>query len=104
MASTAATPIVMPTIVSDVCNRLRRRARMAMVKLDRNGTLAPSLQSGRPVLAALRPNRRQLGRRSAVRVVRRVAHNAPVREADDARPVLGHLWFGGDEHDRNAPL
>ena len=38
IASTAATPIVMPMMVSDVCSRLRRNARKAMARLERVGT------------------------------------------------------------------
>src|SRR5882762_7169825 len=38
IASTAATPMVMPPMVSDVCSRLRRSARKAMAKLERVGT------------------------------------------------------------------
>src|SRR6185503_20329201 len=98
IASTAATPIVMPTIVSDVCRRLRRSARMAMASVER--VIMFVRQPRRAVLRLLRRaerNRRELLGSGAPRRVRLIRDDAAVLEPDDPRPVFGHLRLVGYE-------
>src|SRR5579864_2584453 len=101
MVSTDATPIVMPTTVSDVCSLLRCSARKAMARLERAGTRVPS---GSDVFDGAERDRLELRRRGAARRVGPIRYDATVLEADDAGAVFSHLRLVRDENDCNTPF
>ena len=105
---TAATPMIMPSIVSAVRILLRFSALTAIRRIIRNDMAAP--YAGQPTVASDR--RRPLGaQRVHAELVRRPAARAPairddltVAERHDARAVLGDVHLVRDQHHGDAAL
>src|SRR6476469_10398338 len=100
IASTAATPIVMPTIVSDVCRRLRRRARTAMASVERVNMFIGTLS----FLDRAERHGREFLRGCPPRRVGLIRNDAAVLEPDDPRPVFGDLGLVRDQDDGDPAL
>src|SRR5919198_3481454 len=81
---TAATPIVIPSIVSVVCSLLRPSARQATSRLVRSISGLLHREGARPVDV--------------------IGDDVAVLEPDDARGVLGDLLLVRDQHDGDPAL